>query len=77
VKTLIAALFLAFFTLSGDLRACPNCKEALSAQPEETVAMADGFNWSILFMLAVPATVFGSGAYAVRRAVKQGLMPEL
>lgn len=58
------------------VQACPNCKEAVSLQPEETAKMANGYNWSILFMLAVPFSMFGTGAFMVHRAVKNGRIPE-
>jgi hypothetical protein len=57
--------------------ACPNCKEAVSAQPADVANMARGYNWSILLMLGVPATLLGTGAFAVHRAVKNGFLPEL
>jgi uncharacterized protein YceK len=57
--------------------ACPNCKEAVAAQPGEGSTAADGYNWSILFMLAVPFSMLGAGTVLVRRAVKQGAFPEL
>ena len=59
-----------------EILACPNCKEALSAQPTDASRQADGFNKSILLMLAVPMSLAGIGAFAVRRAVKRGLLPE-
>jgi hypothetical protein len=39
--------------------------------------MASGYNWSVLFMLAVPASLLGTGAFAVHRAAKRGLLPEM
>jgi hypothetical protein len=57
--------------------ACPNCKEAVSAQDGEGASVADGYNWSILFMLAVPFSMLGAGTVMVRRAVRQGAFPEL
>jgi hypothetical protein len=57
--------------------ACPNCKEAVSATSSEASNMADGFNWSVLFMLTVPFSLLGTGAMMVRRAVKKGTFPEL
>jgi hypothetical protein len=62
---------------TGEAVACPNCKEAVSAQPEEVAAMASGYNWSILFMIGVPFSMLGAGAFAVRRAVKLGVLPEM
>src|SRR5262249_42876942 len=42
---------------AGPATACPNCKEAVAAQPSEVAGMARGYNWSVLFMLAVPFTL--------------------
>jgi len=61
---------------AGQASACPNCKEAVSAQPAEVANMARGYNWSIMLMLGVPATMFCTGAFVVRRAVKLGTLPE-
>ena len=71
--TLTAVLLLA----SRPVLACPNCKEALSAQPTDASRLADGFNKSILLMLAVPISLAGIGGLAVRRAARLGLLPEL
>ncbi|GAC1450447.1 MAG: hypothetical protein NVSMB9_34900 [Isosphaeraceae bacterium] len=57
-------------------RACPNCKEAVAAQPSEVASTARGYNWSVLFMLAMPFTLLSSGALMMARAVKRGDMPE-
>jgi len=56
---------------------CPNCKEAVSASDSEAASTSSGYNWSVLFMLAVPFSLFGTGALLVRRAAKRGLLPEL
>jgi hypothetical protein len=74
--TFACAVALVFAT-AGRVSACPNCKEAVSAQPAEAARMADGFNWSILLMLGVPFSMLGAGAFAVRRAVKLGVLPEM
>ena len=63
--------------LCVDLSACPSCKEAVSAQSGDAARMAEGYNWSVLFMLTVPFSMFGMGAMMVHRAVKKGLLPEL
>jgi hypothetical protein len=39
--------------------------------------MANGYNWSVLFMLAVPFSLLGTGALVVHRAVKRGVLPEM
>lgn len=58
-------------------RACPNCKEAVTLQAGEATNLASGYNWSVVFMLAVPFSMMGTGAFAIRRAVKRGSLPEL
>ncbi len=56
--------------------ACPNCKEAVSLQSGEEASLASGYNWSVLFMLTVPFSMFGTGAFLVHRAVRRGTLPE-
>jgi hypothetical protein len=73
---LTLALTLAVVPSSRAL-ACPNCKEAVAAQPEEAAAMARGYNWSVLLMLVMPASLIGTGGLMVHRAVKRGLLPEM
>jgi hypothetical protein len=63
--------------LTAATMACPNCKEAVSAQPSEAAGMAQGYNWSVLVMLAVPFTLAGTGTLMVVRAAKRGTLPEL
>jgi hypothetical protein len=62
---------------TGTATACPNCKEAVSAQPSEMAGMARGYNWSVLVMLAVPFTLLGTGTLMVVRASRRGTLPEL
>jgi len=57
--------------------ACPNCKEAVSASASEAAGMADGYNWSVVFMLTVPFSLLGTGALMIRRAARRGVFPEL
>ncbi len=57
--------------------ACPNCKEAVSLQDEEVTNLSSGYNWSVLFMLAVPFSMIGTGAFLVQRAARRGSLPEL
>ncbi len=61
----------------GEVAACPNCKEAVAAQPEEIANMKNGYNWSVLLMLTMPFTLLGTGMFMVARAVKRGTLPEL
>jgi hypothetical protein len=63
--------------LVGRAEACPNCKEAVAAQPHEAAAMARGYNWSVLFMVAMPFTLLGTGSFMVVRAARRGLLPDL
>jgi hypothetical protein len=63
--------------LPGLAHSCPNCKEAVSAQPSEVAGMAQGYNWSVLFMIAVPFTMLGTGSLMVVRAARRGALPEL
>ena len=62
---------------ANDASACPNCKEAVSLDAGEVSNLASGYNWSVAFMLAVPFSMLGTGAFMVRRAVRQGSFPEL
>ncbi len=63
LSLLITVLIVAIIPLSLD--ACPACKNL-----DEPIAR--GFNWSVLFMMAMPFTVFGviggSVFYSYRRA---------
>jgi hypothetical protein len=61
----------------NEVSACPNCKEAVSASEGETASLSEGYNWSVLFMLAVPFSMLGTGAFVVARAVKRGHLPEM
>ena len=70
-----AALILAATAASAT--ACPNCKEAVSLDAGEVANMSSGYNWSVVFMLAVPFSMLGTGAFLVRRAVKSGMLPEM
>jgi hypothetical protein len=62
---------------SRTARACPNCKEAVSLGSGEAANLASGYNWSVLFMIAVPFSMVGTGAVAICRAAKRGALPEL
>ncbi len=73
----LAVAFIISLLSAREAMACPNCKEAVSATSSEAADMADGFNWSVMFMLSVPFSLLGTGALMVRRAVKKGAFPEL
>ncbi len=76
VRTILPLLVLTL-GLVGEASACPNCKEAVAAQPEEVATMKEGYNYSVLFMLAMPFSLLGVGSFLVARAVKRGALPEM
>lgn len=49
--------------------ACPNCKAAVEADPENKQPKA--YMYSILFMLSMPAILFGSFGYGLYRLSKK------
>ncbi len=75
----ILILLLALTTVApAPLSACPSCKEAVAAQaPESARKLSRGYSWSIMLMIAMPMTLFGTGAVFVVRAARKGLLPEL
>jgi hypothetical protein len=80
VRTGLAMTMLALLILlagSPGARACPNCKEAVSLQSGDAAGQANGYNWSVMFMLVVPFSMMGTGAFAIHRAIKRGAFPEL
>jgi hypothetical protein len=78
-KTLWSLAVTALISTLGVDRAtaCPNCKEAVSLSGSEAANVASGYNWSVLFMISVPFTMLGTGVFMVRRAARQGLLPEM
>ena len=73
----IAVALMIMLACGPSATACPNCKEAVSLQSGEQASQADGYNWSVMFMLIVPFSMMGTGAFAIHRAVKRGSLPEL
>jgi hypothetical protein len=72
------ALTLALLLSAGiDASACPNCKEAIAAQPEEAGRLREGYFYSIIGMVTMPFAMIGTGAFVVARAVKRGTLPPL
>jgi hypothetical protein len=79
-RTMFLGLTLAFLVLdqsANEASACPNCKEAVSLDAGEVSNVASGYNWSVVFMLTIPFSMLGTGAFMVRRAVRQGTLPEM
>ena len=67
-KILFLILAILFFWVSETAVACPACKEAVAKIG--TMWTALGFNWSILFMLAVPGilvTSFAGALFIIQR----------
>jgi hypothetical protein len=73
----ITLVLLGLLPGTSSVQACPNCKEAVSLQSGDAASQADGYNWSVMFMLVVPFSMMGTGAFMVHRAVKRGSLPEL
>ncbi len=63
--------------LPSAANACPNCKEAVASQPEQAERISSGYSYSILFMVAMPFALFGTGALMIARAVRKGALPEM
>ena len=76
IACLLLGLTLSFAPLR-QASACPNCKEAVAAQPEEVAQMKNGYNYSVLFMIAMPFSLLSLGSFMVVRAAKRGALPEL
>lgn len=73
----IALVLLVHLPCERSARACPSCREAVSESENDTAGMSDGYNWSVLFMLVVPFSMMGAGAFAIRQAARRGALPEL
>ena len=76
-RTLFLPALLLSLALTSTAPACPNCKEAVAAQPEEVAEMKNGYNYSVMFMLAMPFSLLSIGSFMVVRAAKRGALPEL
>ena len=74
----LVVLILAILLLPiADAWACPGCREAVAAQSGDAARLKDGYFWSILFMISMPFSMLGTGAFLVTRAIKRGALPEL
>jgi hypothetical protein len=73
-RILLACLLL--LALPGVVEACPSCKAALATQEGGQGNLVQGFFWSILFLLSMPAMIVGGLStymYAlVRKARRAG-----
>ena len=78
--SLVLAMGVGAFVLghgANRVLACPNCKEAVSLDAGEVSQLSSGYNWSVVFMLVVPFSMMGTGAFMVHRAVRKGTFPEI
>jgi hypothetical protein len=75
-RVTILVFLLAACSWTGAATACPNCKEAIAAQPADGARLKEGYFYSILLMAGMPFTLLGTGAFLVARAVKKGSLPE-
>ena len=57
--------------LAGDAMACPTCKDGVAEADPEGVNIARGYFYSILIMLAMPATLIGSFSVYVWREMQR------
>jgi len=78
---LLASLLILGF--AGVSNACPNCKDGLAHYDAangragtSTNGLQAGFNYSVMFMLAVPISILGFGVTKVRKLAKEGRLPE-
>ncbi len=78
VRSFRLVCFLALvMAAAGSASACPNCKEAVANQTGDQANVARGYNYSVMFMVSMPFTLLGTGAFMVVRTARRGGMPEL
>ena len=80
LRLIATALLVAFVALlwcgADQATACPTCKDGLDEDKPASQAMARGYFYSILFMMAMPFVIigtFGSAAYLSIRRSRQRL----
>ena len=80
-RTLIQCLLvlgLITLVLAGTADACPTCKNGLGPHDPAQEKLAQGYFWSIMFMMSMPFLIlFTLGTYfyiQVRRAKRRGLL---
>ena len=76
-KLILSAIMIAAALAASTAQACPSCKEAVESQTGEGAKLKDGYYYSILFMVAMPFTLLGTGVFLVTKAVKRGSLPEM
>ena len=72
LRVVKALVLVAVLCLASEAWACPTCKDGIAENDPGSQAMAAGYFYSILFMMAMPFVIictFGSFAYfSVRKA---------
>jgi hypothetical protein len=78
-KRIFTLLFVAATLLhAGVASACPGCKEGIADQPGSNGAgLRQGYFWSILLMAGMPFGLATAGGFAVVRAARRGMLPEI
>ena len=85
VQTVLAALVVSWGVAGMEARACPNCRDAVAETAGQGAAyggeaatgsrLADGYNYSILFMIGMMYAVVGGSGLLLWHAVKKYAPP--
>ncbi len=76
----ILMVIFAVLLIAEVAHACPNCAETIATTAEaagDGSHTREGFFWSILFMMAMPFLLLGTGIAFFVRAARRGAFPEL
>ncbi len=72
IRRILPAVVLFACVAAAEALGCPNCKDAVNTSDPEGLNLARGYFYSILIMLAMPATLIGSfSAYVWREMQRQ------
>jgi hypothetical protein len=84
MRILCSAALIAALLAPTAAHACPNCRDAIrdnnspkSPAEADAASLAQGFNRSILAMIAVPVLLLGAGSIGLVRAARRGQIPPL
>ena len=69
IIALMAVTAIAVFSISASAQGCAMCKTALE-QSTEGRAIANSFNYGILFLMGIPYAMFGVAGIAIYRAYR-------
>jgi hypothetical protein len=83
MHTRILTSFALLGLYAASAQACPNCKDGVAHYDAangrvgaSTNGLSAGFNYSVLFMLGVPAAILGVGGMKIRKLAREGRLPE-